>query len=277
MKLAQSLGAETQTLTGTDLPAELLRFAKFENVTQIVIGRSRGSFFSELLRRSLPHELVRRTQDIAIHLVTRESEAPAERPWPALARHTAARPAAFSVCDTRRCGGARGRRGADRAHADSQSVDGVPAGCPRDGHEFRHLAGDLRVGAVVPRLQFLLHPAALYVHHRRAVRVAGAGDFSGCRRGQLALWPAACASRRGFRPTACGRCAGCTNSRADCRAWRRSTPSPKARPARSMQASAVRWWCCLTHDDDLALDGGLAAGRCARRCRHDRGALGLQP
>ena len=85
MKLAQSLGAETQTLTGTDLPAELLRFAKFENVTQIVIGRSRGGFFSELLRRSLPHELVRRTQDIAIHLVARESEPPS-RPtllrWP---------------------------------------------------------------------------------------------------------------------------------------------------------------------------------------------------
>jgi two-component system, OmpR family, sensor histidine kinase KdpD len=82
MKLAQSLGAETQTLTGTDLPAELLRFAKFENVTQIVVGRSPGSFFSELLRRSLPHELVRRTQDIAIHLVTREVEAPpAKSTW----------------------------------------------------------------------------------------------------------------------------------------------------------------------------------------------------
>jgi two-component system sensor histidine kinase KdpD len=78
MKLAEALGAETQTLVGGDLPAELLRFAKFENVTQIVIGRSRDSYFSELLRRSLPHELVRRTQDIAIHLVTRESE-PAPR------------------------------------------------------------------------------------------------------------------------------------------------------------------------------------------------------
>ena len=74
MKLAQALDAETQTLTGSDLPAELLRFAKFENVTQIVIGRSHGGFFSELLHRSLPHELVRRTQDIAIHVVTRQVE-----------------------------------------------------------------------------------------------------------------------------------------------------------------------------------------------------------
>ena len=82
MALAQSLGAETQTLSGADLPAELLRFARFENVTQIVIGRSRGGFLSELLRRSLPHELVRRTQDIAIHLVTREAEVTAEpAPW----------------------------------------------------------------------------------------------------------------------------------------------------------------------------------------------------
>jgi two-component system sensor histidine kinase KdpD len=56
------------------LPAELLRFAKFENVTQIVVGRSRGGFINELLRRSLPHELVRRTPDIAIHLVTREPD-----------------------------------------------------------------------------------------------------------------------------------------------------------------------------------------------------------
>ena len=85
MKLAEALGAETQTLTGSDLPAELLRFAKFENVTQIVIGRSHGGFFSELLRRSLPHELVRRTQDIAIHLVTRQVEA--ARPAPTW-RHT---------------------------------------------------------------------------------------------------------------------------------------------------------------------------------------------
>lgn len=75
MKLAQTLGAETQTLTGNDLPGEVLRFAKFENVTQIVIGRSQSGFLAELLGRSLPHELARRAQDIAIHLVTRQSEA----------------------------------------------------------------------------------------------------------------------------------------------------------------------------------------------------------
>jgi two-component system sensor histidine kinase KdpD len=80
MKLAESLGGETQTLTASDLPAELLRFAKFENVTQIVVGRSHAGFFNELLRRSLPHELVRRSQDIAIHLVTGQVETASSAP-----------------------------------------------------------------------------------------------------------------------------------------------------------------------------------------------------
>jgi two-component system sensor histidine kinase KdpD len=82
MHLAESLGAETQTLSGPDLPQEVLRYAKFENVTQIVVGRSHGGWLSEVLRRSLPHELVRQTQDIAIHFVTREQERPAEQPRP---------------------------------------------------------------------------------------------------------------------------------------------------------------------------------------------------
>ena len=75
LKLAEALGAETKMLVGNDLPAEILRFAKFENVTQIVIGRSRGGLFAELFRRSLPHELIRRVDDIAIHLVTGRDDA----------------------------------------------------------------------------------------------------------------------------------------------------------------------------------------------------------
>jgi len=75
-KLAQILGGDTQTLVGNDIPAELLRFAKFENVTQIVIGRSRGGMWSEFMRRSLPHELLRRAEDIAVHLVPGQEARP---------------------------------------------------------------------------------------------------------------------------------------------------------------------------------------------------------
>jgi len=97
MALAESLGAETQTLSGADVPAELLRFARFENVTQIVIGRSRAGYFSEILRRSLPHELVRRTQDIAIHVVTREAEAQPEARRPVVGARIAPLPFLYAI------------------------------------------------------------------------------------------------------------------------------------------------------------------------------------
>lgn len=70
LRLAESLGAETRSLTANDLVGELLRFAKYENVTQIVVGRSRAGLLSELLGRSLPQQLVRAADDIAIHVVT---------------------------------------------------------------------------------------------------------------------------------------------------------------------------------------------------------------
>ncbi|MGO4386796.1 ATP-binding protein [Microvirga sp. 2YAF29] len=71
MKLADSLGAdEAKTLLGSDLVEELLRYARFENVTQIVVGRSRPGWLMEAIGRSLPHQLVRYADDIAIHVVT---------------------------------------------------------------------------------------------------------------------------------------------------------------------------------------------------------------
>ena len=72
MKLAQSLGAETQTLTGTDLPAELLRFAKFENVTQIVIGKSMRSSWFELLHGSVVRDLLLCCGNISVHVIAGE-------------------------------------------------------------------------------------------------------------------------------------------------------------------------------------------------------------
>ena len=74
MALATMLGAETRTLVGSDLPAEILRLARFENATQIVVGRSRRGALAELFRRSLPNELVRRADGIAVHVVTAAQE-----------------------------------------------------------------------------------------------------------------------------------------------------------------------------------------------------------
>jgi len=75
LNLAESLGAEIRSLISNDFSKEILRVAKFENVTQIVIGRSPDGLWHEIFRRSLPHELIRRVRDIPIHLVTNEAKA----------------------------------------------------------------------------------------------------------------------------------------------------------------------------------------------------------
>ena len=81
LALAESLGASVRTLVAADLVGELLRFASVENITQVVIGRSRRGWLMEALGRSLPHQVVRRARDIAIHVVTdnRRSEKPVAR------------------------------------------------------------------------------------------------------------------------------------------------------------------------------------------------------
>src|SRR5262249_36618511 len=53
---------------------------KVENVTQIVLGRSRASLAPRILRRSVTGEIVRRSHDIAIHVVIDDAEQPSPAP-----------------------------------------------------------------------------------------------------------------------------------------------------------------------------------------------------
>ena len=69
LRLAERLGAEAAHLTADDLAGEVLRYARRENITQIVLGRSNAGLFKRLLGRSLPDEIARRAADIAVHLV----------------------------------------------------------------------------------------------------------------------------------------------------------------------------------------------------------------
>ncbi|WP_181701553.1 sensor histidine kinase [Chthonobacter albigriseus] len=81
LRLAESLGAETRALVATDRVGEILRVARFENVTQIVVGRARPKLFARLFRPSLPEELVRSADGIAVHVVTSERGEDARRGW----------------------------------------------------------------------------------------------------------------------------------------------------------------------------------------------------
>jgi two-component system sensor histidine kinase KdpD len=70
LNLARSLGADAERLTGRDLPAEILSYAQRENITQVVVGRSRASLRKRWLGRSLSDALVKRAQVVDVHVVT---------------------------------------------------------------------------------------------------------------------------------------------------------------------------------------------------------------
>lgn len=76
LNLAGQLQARVERLVGEDLPGELLAYARRNNVTQIVVGRSRESFWRQFFRRSLANELIRRSEGIPVHIVVPEHDAP---------------------------------------------------------------------------------------------------------------------------------------------------------------------------------------------------------
>ncbi len=81
LRLAHSLGAEVARLVGPDLPAEILLYAQRENITQIVVGRSRAGFFFRLAGRSLSEALVRRAVLIGVHVVTGDKPRETTTQW----------------------------------------------------------------------------------------------------------------------------------------------------------------------------------------------------
>ncbi|THD55042.1 sensor histidine kinase KdpD [Phenylobacterium sp.] len=70
LKLAEQLGGSTVVLTGDDVVASVMAYARRNNVTQIVIGKSRDSRLRELLGRTLATALLRQARGAAVHVVT---------------------------------------------------------------------------------------------------------------------------------------------------------------------------------------------------------------
>jgi two-component system sensor histidine kinase KdpD len=69
LKLAEQLGAASLVLTGDDLPDTILSYARRNNVTQIVLGKSPDSRWRVLVGRSLAQALMRRSGGAALHFV----------------------------------------------------------------------------------------------------------------------------------------------------------------------------------------------------------------
>jgi two-component system sensor histidine kinase KdpD len=68
--LLQQLGGEYHELASADPAGTLVQFARAENATQIVLGASRQSRWSHLLRGSVVNNVIRASGDIDIHVIS---------------------------------------------------------------------------------------------------------------------------------------------------------------------------------------------------------------
>jgi two-component system sensor histidine kinase KdpD len=81
LRLAEQLGAETVTLTGTDVSEEILAYARRRNVTKLVVGKPTHAPWRDLVFGSVLNDLVRHSGDIDIYVITGDEGAsgPPER------------------------------------------------------------------------------------------------------------------------------------------------------------------------------------------------------
>ncbi|HEX9105611.1 MAG TPA: DUF4118 domain-containing protein, partial [Longimicrobiales bacterium] len=85
LRLAERLGAETVTLTGTNAVAEILGYARAQNVSKLVVGKPTHSRWRDMLRGSVIDEVARGSGDMDVYVIAGEAEdaaLPEPRPRP---------------------------------------------------------------------------------------------------------------------------------------------------------------------------------------------------
>ena len=71
LRLAEALGGEAVTLPAANhIPDDVISYAQANNVTQIVIGKSTRTRWFEILHGSVVHDLVRRSGNISVHVIS---------------------------------------------------------------------------------------------------------------------------------------------------------------------------------------------------------------
>jgi two-component system sensor histidine kinase KdpD len=96
LRLAEALGGEALTIPGVGrrIADDVISFAQANNVTQIIIGKATRSWWFEIMRGSVVHDLVRRAGNISVNVIAGD-ESPAGAAAPKSAVQTAARAEPF--------------------------------------------------------------------------------------------------------------------------------------------------------------------------------------
>src|SRR5205807_8049961 len=76
LRLAERLGASTITIPGRNIAEEVLAYATANNITQIVIGKSSRPRWFEMVHGSVVHQLVRKTGQISVHVISADDSDP---------------------------------------------------------------------------------------------------------------------------------------------------------------------------------------------------------
>jgi two-component system sensor histidine kinase KdpD len=76
MRLAESLGAETVTLSGASMSEEILTYARRRNVTRIIVGKPTHPRWKDKLFGSPLDEIVRGSGDIDVYVISGDVAAP---------------------------------------------------------------------------------------------------------------------------------------------------------------------------------------------------------
>ena len=80
MRLAESLGAQTATLTGRKASEEILRYARERNISKIIVGKPTHPRWKDKLLGSLLDEIIRGSGDIEIYVITGDAAEAPTRP-----------------------------------------------------------------------------------------------------------------------------------------------------------------------------------------------------
>src|SRR6202167_1450876 len=95
LRLAEALGGEALTIPGgRRIADDGISFAQANNVTQIIIGKATRSWWFEIMRGSVVHDLVRRAGNISVNVIAGD-DLPAGTAAPKSAVQTAARAEPF--------------------------------------------------------------------------------------------------------------------------------------------------------------------------------------
>ncbi len=76
MRLAEQLGAETVTLSGSNAAEEIIRYARSRNVTKVLVGKPTHAPIWDRVRSSFLDQIVRASGDIDVYVMSGEDSAP---------------------------------------------------------------------------------------------------------------------------------------------------------------------------------------------------------